>query len=196
LSHACLQRPNSNTRWARVHHIQESDSPAPPGPWSKLVFDLDTESQQDHIDIDPSSQSTSEKQANTYLVSQSNTIKEPLSWHHFISCHGRIYKPIMTGRELQNVTCTFFTFPQPGTDIGWGLNMDTVSIANIQAIHDTQTLVSSTAIILTGRQLGTWDFTSTITEPACGHQTSTYELSIPWTPFPNTSGQHASARNA
>ena len=115
LSHACLQRPNSNTRWARVHHIQESDSPAPPGPWSKLVFDLDTESQQDHIDIDPSSQSTSEKQANTYLVSQSNTIKEPLSWHHFISCHGRIYKPIMTGREFQNVTCTFFTFPQPGT---------------------------------------------------------------------------------
>ena len=85
----------------------------------------------------------------------------------------------MTGRELQNVTCTFFTFPQPGTDIGWVLNMDAVSIANIQVIHDTQTLVSSTAIILTGRQLGTWDFTSTITEPACGHQTSTYELSIP-----------------
>jgi hypothetical protein len=23
LSHACLQRPNSNTRWARVHHTHE-----------------------------------------------------------------------------------------------------------------------------------------------------------------------------
>ena len=32
--------------------------------------------------------------------------------------------------------------------------MDAVSIANIQAVHDNQTLVSSTAINLTGRQLG------------------------------------------
>ena len=32
--------------------------------------------------------------------------------------------------------------------------MDAVSIANIQEVHDNQTLVSSTAINLTGRQLG------------------------------------------
>jgi len=179
LSHACLQRPNSNTRWACVHRRQESDSPAPPGPWTKHVSDLDTETHQEHINSDSLPQSPTAKPTDTYQASQTPVNKEPLFWHHFISCNGRIYKPVMTGRELQNVTCTFFTFPQPGTDIGWGLNLDAVSIANIQEIHDTQTLVSSTAITLTGRQLGTWDFTSTITEPACGLQTATWELSIP-----------------
>ena len=88
---------------------------SPPGPWSKLVFDLDTESQQDHIDGDSLLQSTTAKPDDTYPDSQTPINKEPLFWHHFISCHGRIYKPIMTGREFQNVTCTFFTFPQPGT---------------------------------------------------------------------------------
>jgi hypothetical protein len=83
----------------------------------------------------------------------------------------------MTGRELKNVTCKFFTFPKHGIDIGWGPNMDAISITNIQEIHDTKTLVSRTAIILTGRQQGTWDFTTTITEPASSNpQTATWEL--------------------
>lgn len=38
-------------------------------------------------------------------------------------------------------------------------------------MHDNRIQVSSTAIQLTARQLGTWDFTSTITEPATGHPT-------------------------
>jgi hypothetical protein len=180
LSHACLQRPNSTTRWACVDHKQESDSPAPAGPWIKLVSDLHRETNKDHSNGDPPTQSPTEKPPYTFEAPQTTSHKEQLSWHHFVSYNGRIYKPVMTGRELQNVTCKFFTFPQQGTDIGWGQNLDAVSIANIQEIHDNKTLVSSTAITLTGRQQGTWDFTTTITEPACGDpQTATWELSIP-----------------
>ena len=43
LSHACLQRPNFTTQWASVDDKQESDSLPPPGPWIKLVSDLDRE---------------------------------------------------------------------------------------------------------------------------------------------------------
>jgi len=180
LSHACLQRPNSTTRWARVDDKQESDCLVPPGPWIKLVLDLDRETNKDHPIGDHATQSPTEKPPYTAQPSPTTSHKEQLSWHHFVSHNVRIYKPVMTGRELQNVTCKFFTFPKQGTDIGWGKNLDAVSITNIQEIHDTKTLVSSTAIILTGRQQGTWDFTTTITEPACGDpQTATWELSIP-----------------
>jgi hypothetical protein len=179
LSHACLQRPNSTTRWARVDDKQESNCLPPPGPWIKLVLDLDRETNKDQIIGDHATQPPTEKPPYTAQAPPTTPHKEQLSWHHFISHNGRIYKPVMTGRELQNVTCKFFTFPKQGTDIGWGQNLDAISITNIQEIHDTKTLVSPTAIILTGRQQGTWDFTTTITEPACGDpQTATWELFI------------------
>ena len=179
LSHACLQRPNSTTRWERVDDKQESDCLAPPGPWIKLVLDLDRETNQDQMIDDPATQPPPERPQDTTQDPLTTPHKEQLSWHHFIPHNGRIYKPVMTGRELKNVTCKFFTFPKHGTDIGWGQNMDAITITNIQEICDTKTLVSPTAIILTGRQQGTWDFTTTITEPACGNpQTATWELAF------------------
>ena len=117
LSHACLQRPNSTTRWERVDEKNESDCLAPPGPWIKLVLDLDRETNKDQIIGDHTTQPPTDNPMYTAQAPLSTPHKEQLSWHHFISHNGRIYKPVMTGRELKNVTCKFFTFPKHGDRI-------------------------------------------------------------------------------
>jgi hypothetical protein len=78
---------------------------APPGPWNKRVHELDIEAHKDTLDRQPLTQETSLQHPDTKTAARRHDDKEQLEWHHFISCNGRLYKPSMTGRELQNVTC-------------------------------------------------------------------------------------------
>ena len=73
-----------------------SDCLAPPGPWIKLVLDLDRETSQDQMLDDPATQPPPERPQDTTHDPLTTPHKEQLSWHHFIPHNGRIYTPFMT----------------------------------------------------------------------------------------------------
>ena len=189
LMHGTLPKPSTSCNWVEATSVSPTDALAPAGLWIQVV-----ENMHRRLPLDDQEAAWGEPPGLTTAAPVPPEHEQgSLEWHHYVRCETRIYKPAMTGKELCNVTCRLVVFESLGTNIGWGQDLDAVTLENIKTLHNDKTdvHVQSHAIQLSQRMTGAWDLTKHIVVPATDTSTECYILQTS-----NTEGQQTLTVNA
>ena len=122
--HGTLPKPSTSCNWVEATSVSPIDALAPAGLWIQVVENMHRK-----LPLDDQEAAWGEPPGLTTAAPVPPEHEQgSLEWHHYVRCETRIYKPAMTGKELCNVTCRLVVFESLGTNIGWGQDLDAVTL--------------------------------------------------------------------